>query len=537
MTATKLPSIAKLLFKYATSDLVRGPAGSAEHEQLDPPPEEFVSDLEGMGPSFVKFGQLLSTRADLLPPPYLEALQKLQDDVDPVPYDDVREVVESELGVGISKAFEHFDEQPLATGSLAQVHRARLRGGSTVAVKVQRPDIRQRVLDDLEALEKAAALVDPLPAISAYHPKEVVEEFRHTILAELDFTKEAHNLRRMQSMLESFERIDVPQPVKDYTTDRVLTMTFIPGRSVVSVGPLGQLEIPGADLADELIHAYLHQVFVEGFVHADPHPGNVLITDDYQRLALIDLGMTVHVDPNLRRKLLTLVLAAVSGSSDRVAGLIEEIATPTDRFDRDGFRRAIRALIDAYTHAPPSQKRAGELLLDAVRRSVDHGLRPPTQLTVLGRTLLSLDWVGVRLDPDMDVDRVVERHAMDLMQEHTMTALSPGNLFQAVLDTGQLAQELPNRLDRITESLAEGTFRVEVDAVDEEGWQEALRGAANRLTLGLVVAAMIVGSALLVRVDTEFTLLGYPGLATIFFLVGAISGIALMISIVRERTR
>ncbi len=536
MTAAKLASIAKLLIKYGTSDLMRGELDDEQREFTGPPPEELVSDLEQMGPTFVKFGQLLSTRADLLPAPYLEALQKLQDDIDPIPFEEVREVVESELGVSLTNAFREFDQNSLATGSLAQVHRAQLRDGTPVAVKVQRPGIRQRVTEDLDALETAAALAAPLPAVSAMHPRELIEEFRRSLTAELDFTREAHNLEQMGSMLEQFDRILVPRPFMDYTTTRVLTMTYIPGRSVVAVGPLGQIEIPGRELADQLVHAYLHQAFVEGFVHADPHPGNVLVTEDNENLALIDLGMTVSVEPTLRRQLLALMLAAVSGKSDRVAGLLMEISTADEHFDEEEFRQSISKLISEYSHAPSSQKRAGELLLEIVRRSADNHLHLPMQLTLLGRTLLSLDWVGDRLDPDMDIDVIVERHAVNLMQDHTMTAMSPSNLFQALLDAGQLAQELPNRLDRITASLADGKFRVEVDAVEKEEWQQTFRGAANRLTLGLVVAALIIGSALLVRVETGFTILDYPGLAAIFFLVGALSGIWLMISIFRERT-
>lgn len=535
MSATKLASIVGLVIKYGTSDLIKDRGELGNDDVVDPPPEELVSDLEEMGPTFVKFGQLLSTRADLLPAPYLKALQKLQDGVDPIDFDEVREVVESELGVGIHKAFLTLDEEPLATGSLAQVHRAQLRDGTPVAVKVQRPGIRERVEEDLEALEKAAAMAEPFASVSALHPTDLVEQFRNTIEAELDFSREAHNLEQMRSALSEFDSLVVPKPFPDYTTKKVLTMSYIPGRSVVSVGPLGQLEIPGSELADDLVHAYLHQVFVEGFVHADPHPGNVLVTDDNSKLAIIDLGMIVHVEPTLRHKLLSLTLAAVEGKSDRVAEVLVDLGEKGARFEEEDFSRAIGQLIARHVHAPGSEKRAGELLLEVVRESAANDLHLPSQLTLLGRTLLSLDWVGEKLDPTMDVDRVVERHAMNLMQSHTTKALSPANLLQAALDAGQLAQEMPGRLDRITASLADGKFRVEVDAVERDEWLQTLRGAANRLTLGLVVAALIIGSSLLVRVETGFTIFGYPGLATVFFLVGALSGVALMISIIRDR--
>ena len=444
-------------------------------------------------------------------------------------------MIEEEFGTDIRNLFAEFDDEPRASGSLAQVHLATLHDGTRVAIKVQRPGIRQRIADDISALEKVAGVAERLRTASMFSPSDTLDQFRRSITGELDFTREAHSLLEFGELLDNFDMISVPKPYLDYTTSKVLTMDYAPGKSILDLGPLGRLEVPGAALVDQLINAYLHQVFVEGFVHADPHPGNLLITEQ-GKLTIIDLGMTIHIEPSVRRSMLALVLAAVSGDSTRAARLLEDLGERQDDYDQARFRDAMSALIGDYLHAPSGTKKPGRLLLEVVRESADCGLAPPVQLAVLGRTLLSLDWVSEALEPDLDVNMVVERHALELMERHSEESLSPATIFQTMLDAGRLAEELPERVDRLTEALANGNFQVKVDAVDERGWQQTLHGAANRLTFGLVVAALIVGSALLVRVDTNFKLFGYPGLSAIFFLIGALSGIALLITIWRERS-
>ncbi|MDQ1712744.1 MAG: ubiquinone biosynthesis protein, partial [Frankiaceae bacterium] len=292
--------IALLLVRYGRSDLV-SQVGldelDADPAVTDAPgkPEQLAADLERLGPTYVKLGQLLATRADLLPPAYVDALARLQDDVAPFPYADVERIVESELGVRISRAFQIFDNVPLASASLGQVHRAVLRNGRNVAVKVQRPGIRDLVLDDLDALREIAEFADAHTTVGRrYGFAAMLEEFRKSMLRELDYQQEARNLLTLRANLADFPRIHVPEPVADYSTSRVLTMEFIGGRKLTSLGPLAQLEVEGNALADQLIGAYLKQILVDGFFHADPHPGNVFLTETGD-IGLIDLGMVGRV--------------------------------------------------------------------------------------------------------------------------------------------------------------------------------------------------------------------------------------------------
>src|SRR5215470_13964698 len=302
--------VALLLIKYGRSDLVRQ-AGLDSAVKLDEirssaaaSADELAVDLEKLGPTFIKLGQLLSTRADLLPGPYLDALERLQDRVEPFPYEEVEQIVSSELGVRISKAFADFETKPIAAASLAQVHRAYLRDGRAVAVKVQRPRIRELIVEDLDALNEVAIFLDAHTELGKrYEFENMLLQLHKSLLRELDFKTEAENLATISRNLEEFELIVVPDPVDDFCTSRVLTMDYIEGKKITALSPLRLLELDGSNLADELFRAYLKQFLVDGLFHADPHPGNVFVTDD-DRVALLDLGMVGHVSRTFQDNLL-----------------------------------------------------------------------------------------------------------------------------------------------------------------------------------------------------------------------------------------
>jgi len=530
--------IAWLLVKYGRADLASR-AGLAEdfseEERLsaakDPKAEELAGDLEELGPTFVKIGQLLSTRADLLSPPYLEALSRLQDSVEPFSFAEVEEIVTAELKVRISKAFLEFEAIPVAAASLGQVHRARLRDGTPVAVKVQRPGIREKVLEDLEAFSEVAELVDRHAETSGPPLAEAVEEFRKAILEELDYRKEANNLAAIGANLAEFERIVVPAPVEDYTTSRVLTMDYVRGQKVTALSPVVRMELDGGALAEELFRAYLKQILIDGLFHADPHPGNVFVTDD-RRLALLDLGMVARISPEMQEKLLKLLLAVSEGRSDEAAGQAMEIGKKRERFDAEEFRRQTADLIGLYQHATLGEIQVGKVLLELTRVSGETGLTLPSELTLLGKTLLHLDEVGRTLDPSFDPNASVRRNTAELLQKRMLKNASPGNIASALLETKEFVQKLPGRVNKLLDMVAGNELRVRVDAIDENLLIEGLHKIANRVALGLILAALIVGAALLMQVPTSFQILGYPGLAILFFLAAAAGGLALALSIV-----
>ncbi|MEY2541454.1 MAG: hypothetical protein QOI22_1056 [Verrucomicrobiota bacterium] len=530
--------IAWLFVKYGRSDLVKssGLEETLEAGQRVPPKEaakaeELATDLEKLGPTFVKLGQLLSTRVELLPRAYLDALSRLQDKVEPFGFDEVEKIVSSELGVRMSKAFADFEVKPIASASLGQVHLARLREGRLVAVKVQRPEIRERMVEDLEALATIAEFLDCHTELGKrYEFSKMLEQFRKSLLRELDYRQELHNLIAFREQLKNFAHIIVPAPIEDYCTARVLTMEYVPGKKITEMSPLARMEFDGTALAEELFRAYLEQILVHGFFHADPHPGNVFITDDY-RIALLDLGMVGRIMPRLQEDLLQLLLAIAEGRGEEAAQVAIKIGERKDDFDEKEFTRRISEIVAVQKTATVAQMEVGRLVLEVTQVSAENGVRVPPELSLLGKTLLNLDQVGRALEPEFDPNASIRRNAAEILRQRLLKSLSPGNLFSGVLELKDLMQRLPARLNKFIDALANNEFKISVDAIDERKLMVGFQKVANRITVGLIVAALIVGAAMLMRVETSFRIWGYPGLAIILFLAAAGCGVVLLINI------
>jgi ubiquinone biosynthesis protein len=530
--------IAWLFIKYGRSDLVKetGLEETLAAEERVTPKEaakasELADDLEKLGPTFIKLGQLLSTRVELMPKAYLEALARLQDKVEPFPFDEVEKIVASELGVRMSKAFSDFEVAPMAAASLGQVHRARLRDGRQVAVKVQRPGIRDAMLEDLDALDEIAEFLDHHTAGGErYEFCQMLDQFRKSLLRELDYRQEASNLTTIGENLNEFEHIVVPEPISDYSTTRVLTMQYVHGKKITDLSPLARMEFDGNALAEEVFKAYLQQILVDGFFHADPHPGNVFLTDDY-RVALIDLGMVGKIAPGLQEQLLQLLLAIAEGRGDDAADIAIKIGDRKEDFAEKNFKARISEIVARQQGATVEQMQVGRLVLEVTQACGENGIRVPPELTMLGKTLLNLDQVGRTIAPEFDPNASIRRNAGQIMQQRLLKSLSPGNLFSGVLELKDLVQRLPARLNKIIDAIANNEMKISVDAIDEKTLIVGFQKVANRITVGLIIAALIVGAAMLMRVETSFRIWGYPGLAILLFLAAAGAGVILLVNI------
>jgi len=533
--------IARLLIKYGRSDVVKeagwddvsAPTSDKTAVEVAAKAEELANDLEAMGPTYVKLGQLLSTRGDLLPPTYIDALSRLQDKVGPFEFAEVDAIVTEELGVKISKAFATFEVEPMAAASLGQVHRATLRDGREVVVKVQRPNIRQQIDEDLKALAEIAAVLDRRTRVGKrFHFSDMVAEFRKTLINELDYRREANNLNTLADNLAEFDRLVVPRPIIDYVTPRVLTMEYIEGVKISSLSPVALLELDGQELAEQLFRAYLKQIFVDGFFHADPHPGNVFITTD-GRLALLDLGMVARLSPRLQEHLLQMALAISEGRTDEVADVAIKIGEPTAEFDEKAFRENVDDVVLETQNATLGEIQVGKVVLDMAKRAGESGIRMPAELTVLGKALLQLDGIGRVLAPDFDPTSSIQRNSNKLMRNRMLKSLSPGNIYGGLLEMKDLVQRFPSRVNRILDAAADNKLGIKFDTgLDAHGFMLGLQTVANRITVGLVLAALIVGAAMLMQVPTSFRIWGYPGLAMLFFLGAAAGGLMLLINII-----
>ncbi len=493
---------------------------------------DLAGDLEKLGPTFVKIGQLLSTRSDLLPPAYLDALSRLQDKVDPVSHEQIEEVVQNELGVRISKAFDSFEKRPLGAASLGQVHLATLRGGKQVAVKVQRPGIRQRIVEDLESLADIAEFVDSHTEFGRkYETALIVEQFRTTLMRELDYQKEALHLGEIRKNLREYRRLKIPQVIDDYSTSKVLTMEFISGTKITALSGAVLADLDGDALAEELFQAYLEQILVNGFFHADPHPGNLLLTPE-RDIAILDLGMIGRLNQRMRDQMVHLLAGIADGDGVQTAEAAMKIGESRgEAIDRGLFINSIEDIVGSVKMRSLENLQIGAVVLLVMQACAKAGIRIPGEISLLGKTLMNLDRVGITLAPGFDPNESIRRHISLFASKRIKESLTSANLLGVLTETKEFVGQLPSRLNRIIELVADNKLSVKVDSIDEHKLIQGLQKVANRITTGLILAALIVGSSLLARVDTPFQILGYPGLAMIFFTCAIIGSLALIIQI------
>jgi len=535
-SSVRYRDLARLAWRHGRSDLLAdvGLGGFTFADETVPPgdpakAEQLADDLEAMGPTFVKLGQLLSTRYDLLPSAYTTALARLQDEVEPFPFDQVREVVESELGAELRHLYADFDPEPIAAASLGQVHRATLRNGREVAVKVQRPGVRDVVRQDMELLGRLAATADKrTEAGRRYGLEKLLAQFGRSLAGELDYRREARNLLRFRDMVKGHDLLLVPEPVSTHTTGRVLTMDHVRGRKVTDVGRLGLLDVDAQPIVEQLFTFYLRMMLDKGVIHADPHPGNLLLTDD-GRLALIDFGMVATVAPRLQDQVLKLLLAVSDGDGEEAARVLAGMGHPLPDYDAAAFRDDVSHVVSEAVNAG-SDLQVGRVLVELSRLSGTHGLRPPAEMSMIGKALLNLDEATLHLDPHFEPTRVL-RDNLGAMMVNGLK-VSPGGLMAAAVEAKEFTALLPKRANRILDNLAEGEFHLQVHALDEERLHTVLQRMANRVTFGMVIAATILGAALLARAPGGTRVLGLPVVALVFFVAAVCAGVALTVWIV-----
>jgi predicted unusual protein kinase regulating ubiquinone biosynthesis (AarF/ABC1/UbiB family) len=400
-----------------------------------------------------------------------------------------------------------------------------------VAVKVQRPGIREQVVKDLTILEEMAELMERFSETSRrYSLERSAAELRRALLQELDYRLESANLAALADNLAGFERIVVPRPVPDYSTSRVLTMDYVQGRKITAIGPLTRLEMDGAALAETLFEAYLKQVLVDGLFHADPHPGNVFLTPD-RRIALIDVGMVGRVAPELQDDLTRLLLAIGEGGGEEAATRLMAMSERRPGFDRATFETEITDLVVRHGNTSAGDLQIGRVMIAGARTAAECGLIVPPQLTMLGKTLLHLDQIGRTLDPDFEPNAAIRRSAGELLRQRMLKGATPGAMLSSVLEMNEFVQRLPSRLNRVLDAVADREVEVRIRVANEDVLMGGLQKVANRVASGVVVAALIIGAAMLMRVETTFRIWGYPGFAMLLFLAAVVGGVLLLGSI------
>jgi ubiquinone biosynthesis protein len=502
--------------------------------------EAFATALKNMGPTYVKFGQVLSTRPDVVPPEYINALESLQDNVEPFSFADVEKTVEEELGVRISKAFASFDSTPLAAASLGQVHRAQLRDGREVVVKVQRPNVREQVRHDLEVfVEIATTLEEHTDLGRKMNLVGAIEQAKLSLFNELNYLQEARNTEILRENLKTFPQIYIPTVVHDLSSSRVLTTELVKGQKVSKLTPISLIERDYAELAGVLTRAYLRQICVDGVWHSDPHPGNVFIRDDENaqpQIVLLDFGMVSRISHEFQDEIIKLMLAISSNRGTEVADACVRLSEVQERFEPTKFIREISTLVANFHDVDVNQINVGQLLFNVISIANNNELKAPPELAMLAKTLLHLDGLTKKLDPNYDPQRVIRDYSEQLMTDKLQQKFNPRNFYPALLDLNQLVLDLPHRTREILDLTAASRLTFGIKVTQAEEFLGGMHKIANRITVGVVIAALLIASALMMRVPSRFAILGYPGLAVIGYLIAVIAAVFLIVStILRDR--
>lgn len=492
--------------------------------------------LEELGPTFVKLGQFLSTRPDLLPPQYVAALSRLQDNTKRLPFEEVRAVVEEELGMTLGEAFACFEAEPRAAASLSQVHNAVLHSGEPVAVKVQRPDIEEPIRRDLDMLHDLAGwMSEHTDAGKIYDLPGVVQELDDSLSDEMNYRIEAANMRLFAHNLREFEHIRVPEVYEALSTRRVLTMDRVDGVKVTEFDVRGR-EPQAAMLARDFVEAYLKQIAIDGAVHSDPHPGNFFVDDD-GNLAILDFGMVVHVDEKMRGDFVRFLISYAEGDAWHAAETLLDISTLKEDADVDGFRNEVSHIMARDQHLPPEEAMAGIVLLRVTQVAYKHRVAVPSTTTLLGKALLSMSSIAQHLNPHMDVRGITRDYMASALLRRRITQTTPGRAYRNWGEMEQALTYAPMRLNRILDLLSENRFQVRIVTNETEQLLDGLQKIANRIAFGIIDGAILVGSALIMQFDVGPKLWGYPLFATLGFVTAMAVGFWLIWSIMAHDRR
>lgn len=510
----RLRQITQVLVKHGFGELVaRTDLGSLVpfRKETEPALKRSFSErlrlvLQELGPSFVKLGQVLSTRPDLLPEQLVNELKKLQEDVPPVPYSDVKKEIEETLGMPISDAFVDFDETPLASASIGQVHKAKLKlPGSDeivdVAVKIQRPNIRQTVERDLDLLYLMARLVErTIPESSIYSPSGLVAEFDRAITAELDYTIEAKNAERFARNFADNPAVRFPKVYGHVSGKKVHVAEFFSGRKIDEALADG---FPGPLIARESVRIIAQMIFIDGMFHADPHPGNLRIlgTPEQPIVGMLDLGLIGELSSDMRDKATTLMIAAVRQDVDDLADALLAMGKPRGKVDKDAFRAHTAKISARHLGKPLKEIEIALLIRDLVEGAVKFEIEMPVEMTMVGKALMTIEGIGKQLDPDLDVFTEARPFFLKILRQRYSPEKVGMRLLKAASKFSGAATDVPPLLAEVLDDLRRGRIRVQAD---DPGMGRAVERLGRRVTLGLLSSTMIgAGTALYIHNHTQ----------------------------------
>ncbi len=490
--------------------------------------------LTELGPTFVKFGQLLSTRPDIVPEDYIRELEKLQDKVEPFSIEEVKEIFLDELGKEPESLYTRFEETPIASGSIAQVHRATLPDGTLVAVKVQRPKIRRVIETDLDILQELAAMFERhIPEARWYRPRALVDQFSSTIRRELDFIAEGHAAERFRVNFENIETFFIPAVYWDYTSEKILTVDYIDGVKITDVKEIEKRGYDKKKIASNGARAILKEVFEDRFFHGDPHPGNFFVIEN-SVIAAVDFGIVGRLDEETAEYLSMLLYAVINRDVDKAIQVFKMLNVLEDDTDINLLKFDLMEFVDRYYGLPLDKIDAEKVIGDMLRVFRRHRIILPVNLALMGRMLLVSAGVGQMLDPKFDMVAEAKPYVESFMYKRFDPRRQARELVNLFDRFRMMVKKLPQDLEDIVQKLKQGKMLVQLHHEGLEKFILEMDRASNRLTFGLIIAALIVGSSLVMQLERGPMLFGFSVFGILGYLFAAVLGLWLVIAILRS---
>jgi len=474
------------------------------------PPKKLRLALEELGPTFVKFGQILSTRPDFLPPEFIKELEKLQDQAPPFSTLEAQKIIEKELNQPLEKIFKKFEPKPIAAASLSQVHKAILPNDEVVAVKIQRPGIEKIIESDLEILKHLASFLENhLPHGWVYQPKLIISELKKAIKKEIDFINEAYNFERFKINFKNFEGIKVPKIYWEFSTSKVLTMEFVEG---IKVSEITQEKYKNVfdpkKVAKRGAEAILKQILEDGFFHADPHPANLLVQPP-ATIVILDAGMVGHLDEITISKIGKLIQAITDKNLNQIVECLESLGVIMKEIDKNQFRQDLKELLDRYFGLPLKRLEIRRMSEDLLKLMVSYHLTLPSNLVLMIKALSMEETIGKKLDPDFNMISAAKPFIKKLWQKKftSKELLKKSRLF--LQESLELIEKVPHDLTKILQQFEEDKIKINFDSQRLEKVLTETKRSNDRISLSLIISALIIGSSLILEKQPHLGIIGY----------------------------
>ncbi len=489
--------------------------------------------LERLGPTFIKFGQVLSVRPDLIPKSYIRELENLQDKVPSFSYDIVKQQVKKELGKNIEDLFLQFEKNPIASASISQVHKAILKNNKKVAVKIQRPNVRKIMETDIEIMFYVAKLLEKqIPKIKKFNPTQIIEEFAKWTEKELDFKKEAVNAKRFARNFSRDKTVKIPEIYDSFTTNKILTMEFIDGIELHNIKQIKKKKINLQPLIEHGFNAVLTQVFIHGFFHADPHPGNIIITND-KKIAFVDFGIVGHFDEDLKAKSIDLFSGIIENDTEKIVDTLVELSH-TAVENKYELKYEISDILEPLQYGDIGNVKVSHILEEIMDISLNYGLKMPMPFVLFGKTIITLEGVALEYDPKFNLVENSKPFIEKLIRQRYNPVYVFNNFMKDMFKFKKFAEEFPERTSKALDRIEKGAIKVDIEDTDIKKLSLEIDKSGNRVAYSMLIAALLIVGALTLNFGDPF-FLNVPLVPFLSFLAALTLSMVLLFSILREK--